>query len=31
LHDLIVADVTFDPLMTPSKQMNLALTVNPED
>lgn len=31
LHDIIVADITFDPLVTPSKQMNLALTLNPED
>jgi hypothetical protein len=31
LHDIIVADVSFDPLISPAKQMNLALTVNPED
>ena len=31
LHDLIVADVLFDPLVVPYKQINLALVVNSED
>lgn len=28
---MIIADVTFDSLVTPSKQMNLALTINGEE
>ena len=31
LHDIIVADILFDPLVVPYKQINLALVVNSED